>query len=263
MKDSSFENFIPKIDSFSFKKCAPDWHINSEFVNGYDITYIVEGKAKYNIDGKSYDLGQGDLIFLTDGTRREAVTFPHNTFQFYNVCFSQLTPGTKSKLPVFPLTTHITLRRDIIDLFRELHISWSEQQEGYVMKTRALLLLIIHRFSELLIYNINSTPGDYRINKMLQIIEKRYAEKITVKELAQQVNLDEAYFGFLFKKETGLTVHQYINKIRIKNAEAMLQSGDYKIYEIADNCGFSDVVHFYKSFKVLHGFPPSRCLPKN
>jgi transcriptional regulator GlxA family with amidase domain len=42
----------------------------------------------------------------------------------------------------------------------------------------------------------------------------------------------------------------------------MLQSVNYKIHEVAEQCGFSDVVHFYKSFKAIRGFPPSRCKPK-
>jgi transcriptional regulator GlxA family with amidase domain len=43
----------------------------------------------------------------------------------------------------------------------------------------------------------------------------------------------------------------------------MLQTGNLKVREVAEQCGFSDVVHFYKSFRALRGFPPSRCIPKD
>jgi AraC-like DNA-binding protein len=123
-------------------------------------------------------------------------------------------------------------------------------------------MLILHRLSEILVFNVDSKAGDYRINKATQAIAMHYPDRLTVKGLASQVQLDEVYFGHLFKRETGMTVHQYIMRIRIRNAENMLQTGNYKVCEAAEQCGFSDVVHFYKSFRALRGFPPSRCIPK-
>jgi len=262
MKEPVFDNFIPKIDYFVYRKCTPNWRLTTWFVSGYDITYVIEGKARYTIDGKNYELGTGDLLYLTEGTRKEAITFSNNLMHCFAVNFSQFSPVSKGALPPFPILNHIGRRKDIIDLFKELSVSWLEQQCGYIMKTRALLTLILHRLSEILVFNINSTPGDYRINRVIQTITQHYSDKLTVKELAEQVRLDEVYFGHLFKKETGMTVHQYINQIRIKNAENLLQDSNSKIYEVAEQCGFSDVVHFYKAFKSLRGFPPSRCLSK-
>jgi AraC-like DNA-binding protein len=48
-------------------------------------------------------------------------------------------------------------------------------------------------------------------------------------------------FDHLFKRETGMSIHQYINKVRTRNAENMLKSGNYKVEEIAEHCGLSDV----------------------
>ncbi|MCL2139413.1 MAG: AraC family transcriptional regulator [Treponema sp.] len=263
MKEQISDDFVPKIDYHVFRKCTPDWRLHPHFVNGYDLTYLVEGKARYTINGEPVDLGPGDIIYLTDGAEKEAVTFPQNLMHCFAVNFNPLNPSAKSRPPLFPVTSHIGLRQDIIDSFRELTISWSRQQDGYIMKTRALLMLILHRLSEILIYNTDSTTGDYRINKAAHTIAMQYSDKLTVKRLAGQVNLDEAYFGHLFKKETGMTVHQYITMIRVRNAENMLQSGNYKVNEVAEHCGFSDVIHFYKSFRALRGFPPSRCIPKS
>jgi YesN/AraC family two-component response regulator len=126
-----------------------------------------------------------------------------------------------------------------------------------------LLMLILHRLCEIILFNVDSAHGDFRINKIIRYISQHYAEKLTVKNLAAQVNLNTDYFGQLFKQETGMMVNRYINQVRVKNAELMLQSGSYKVHEAAERCGFSDTFHFYKSFKSLRGFPPSRCIPQN
>jgi AraC-like DNA-binding protein len=233
-------------------------------VEDYDLTYVIKGGASFTVNGAVYEMKPGDLLFLTEGDIKEAFTYSQNLMQYFAVNFTAKYQKAKNTGggTLFPTFSHIGLRQDIIDLFRELNICWTEQQSGYVMKARALLMLIIHRLTEIIVYGVDAEPGDYRVSKVTRYIALHYAEKLTVKNLARQVRLDMDYFGHLFKRETGMTIHQYIAKVRIRNAENMLQSGNYKVQEAAEHCGFSDVFHFYKSFKALRGFPPSRCIPK-
>jgi len=254
--------FVPEIVYLVFRNCRPDWHLHSHFVGNNELTYVVQGKACYTIDGKPHELEPGDLLCLTDSSTKKAVTYPDNPMQCFSVNFTSLFPASNSRAPVFPIVNHIGLRKDLIDLFRELTISWSGQQTGYIMKTRALLMLILHRLSEILIYDIDSQTGDYRINKAAHIIAMNYSDKLTVKSLAKQVHLNTAYFGRLFKRIKGMPVNDYIKQVRVRNAETMLQTGNYKVHEVAGYCGFSDVAHFYNSFRALRGFSPSRCIPK-
>jgi YesN/AraC family two-component response regulator len=164
---------------------------------------------------------------------------------------------------LFPQLSHLGLRQDLVDLFKELTISWTEQQTGYIMKTRALLMLIINRLSEILLYDVEPPSGDYRVNKIIRYISAHYQKRLAVKDLAAHVNITPDYFGSLFKRETGMHVNQYITRIRVQNAEDLLRTGKYKIAEVSDHCGFSDVVHFYRSFRSVRGFAPSKCIPRN
>ena len=260
MEKTILEEFAPIIEYHVFRKCYAGWHLRKHRVDNHDITYIIKGNARYTINGAAYELGPGDLIYLTEKDFKEAVTYPHSLMQCFSINFKFKQKNTDDILPV---VNNIGIRKDIIDLFRELTVCWSEQQNGYIVKTRALLMLILHRLMEINIFDIDSEPGDYRINKMIRYISMHYPEKLTVKKLAFQLGIDTDYFGHLFKRETGMTVNQYITKIRIRNAENMLQSGNYKVQEVAEHCGFSDNFHFYKSFRSLRGFPPSKCIPKN
>jgi AraC-like DNA-binding protein len=263
MAETAFEDFVPKIFYHVFRKCSQEWRLRRHTVDDYDLTYVIRGNARYTIDDTIYELVPGDLLYLADGMEKEAITYPKNPMHCFSINFNSKYPSTKVPPPFFPVLSNIGLRQDIIDMFRELTISWTEQQKGYTMKTRALLTLILHRLSEIILYNIDSTPGDYRINRIIHYIQTHYAEKVTVKHLANRAHLDTDYFGRLFKREMGASVHEYITQIRVRNAENMLQSGIYKVHEVAEHCGFSDVFHFYKSFKSIRGFPPSRCIPRN
>lgn len=262
MNETPFDELVPVINYLAFRKCQPEWRIRPHVVDNYDITYIIKGKARYIIDGEIIELEAGDVLYLTDGMEKQAITYPNSLMHCFSVNFSPKYPGVKAVPPEFPRRSHIGAQKDIIEMFQELTINWTGQQSGYRIKTRALLMLILHRLSEIILYKIDSTfSGDYRINKIIRYISMHYSEKLTVKELADRVHLDTAYFGHLFKQETGMTVHQYMTQVRVRNAENMLRSGNCKVGEAAESCGFSDVFHFYKSFKLLRGFPPSRCIP--
>ena len=80
--------------------------------------------------------------------------------------------------------------------------------------------------------------------------------------MAEMIGLNPTYFGILFKKTMGMGFNRYLIQTRVRNAENMLSSGEYKVGNVAEACGFSDVSHFYKQFKEVKGFPPSHSLPK-
>jgi len=262
MKETASEEFIPKISYCALKKCSPYWRLQPQSVDKYDITYIIKGNARYTIDRKIYELGPGDLICLVEGVEIEAVTYPKNPMHCFSVNFNSLYAITTRALPFPPISVNkIGIRKELVELFREMTLSWSNKQDGYIMKTRALLMLILHRLNEILVLKNDNMSGDYRINKITRFIATHYSDKLTVKDLAELVNLNKAYLGRLFKKQTGISIDQYIIKIRVQNAENMLQSGDYKVHEVAEHCGFNDVSHFYKLFRATRGFSPSRCKP--
>jgi YesN/AraC family two-component response regulator len=260
------DEFIPNIVYLMFEKCNPGWRIQPKTVEDHDLTYIIKGNARFTVNNTVHELEAGDLLYLNEGDLIEAATTLQNPMQCFTVNFKTKYQKAKDMDrggSLFPMTSRIGLRQDLISLFKELTISWTEQQAGYIMKTRALLMLIINRLSELLLYDTEPVSGDFRVNKIIRYISAHYRKRLAVKELAAHVNITPDYFGFLFKRETGMHVNQYITKIRIHNAEDLLRTGKYKVSEVSDYCGFSDVVHFYRSFRAIRGCAPSRCIPKN
>ncbi|WP_461256920.1 helix-turn-helix transcriptional regulator [Treponema sp. R80B11-R83G3] len=139
--------------------------------------------------------------------------------------------------------------------------AWTDRPAGYKLKTRALLMLIIHRLNEILMDNTDNMMTDFRVNKIIRFIAMHYFDKITVKELAKMVHMHRVNLGRLFKHQMGMSINKYITKIRVRNAEMMLQSGD-NVQDVAEHCGFSDVSYFSKLFKKIRGFPPSKCTPE-
>jgi two-component system response regulator YesN len=91
---------------------------------------------------------------------------------------------------------------------------------------------------------------------------EHFNERLTVKKMAKMFNLNSHYFGNLFRTETGMTMNRYLMQIRCKNVQTMLASGEYRVEDVPEVCGFTDSAHLYKCFKDILGFSPSHYLPK-
>lgn len=80
----------------------------------------------------------------------------------------------------------------------------------------------------------------------------------TLKEIADHAGLSETYFSALFRKETGETVSEFIQKSRVKEAQSLLQYSDYSLMEISEYLGFCSQSHFSKTFRRFAGMTPGQ-----
>ncbi len=254
------EYFVPDIGYFIFRKGTINWKIEESKIDFCDITYVTEGHAWYVVDGVVYEVRAGDLMCIPLGSIRSAAIDPTDLMGCYSANF-QVTNlhGVPVRIP-FPPLTHIGLRVDLLQLFRELSGVWLCKEPGYVMRAQAIFMLILCRVFELTVYKKDSYAIDPRIRKTMRYISDHYDATLTVAELAAIAELGPVYYGALFKQNTGMTVNRYITQIRINHAENMLRSGEYTIGETAERCGYSDVHYFRKQFKEVMGCLPSKCL---
>jgi len=256
------EDIFPDIQHIIFRKCTPAWEIPEQKLSGCNLTYLIQGEARYTINDRPFNLSQGNLLVLPRNSVRRGITFPDRLMHCFSVDFHLYNTKNQHVTLPFPITSMPGRHEDIIHLFHDLSFSWLNKRPGYIIKTRGLFLQILHRFLELVIYKDDIGTGDSRISKVMRYMSAHYSERITVKLMAKLVGLNPTYFGYLFRREAGVSLNRYLIQLRVKNAENMLSSGEYKVGNIAEACGFIDMSHFYKQFKLIKGFPPSHCLPK-
>ena len=116
------------------------------------------------------------------------------------------------------------------------------------------------------IYNIsqNSKQPDHitAVNYSLPVrlaceyIEKNYQENINLNKISNYVSLSKNYFCNIFKKETGITIWDYLIKIRMEEAKRMLLDTGLKTYEVSERVGYDDPSYFGRLFKKYTGFTP-------
>ncbi len=254
------DNLVATVDYYNHRKSSPTWHIAEDIIDFVDISYVVSGQAEYIINSKKYTVTAGDLICIPNGSRRQAVTSPHFPVEIFSINGKMRDINGNDIILPFPILSSIGLHKDLTALYMELNTVWKLQDPGYTMRARAIYLMLLQRYFQLIVLKKDTTTMDIRIKKVLYYIANHYHEPLTVQNMAEMVNLSDMYFGNLFKKETGISFRSLLTSIRINHAEEMLYSGEFKINEIAEACGFSDVFYFSRLFKENRGFAPSQAI---
>ncbi|RIX59457.1 response regulator [Paenibacillus nanensis] len=95
------------------------------------------------------------------------------------------------------------------------------------------------------------------IRRAERYMEQRYAEALSLKDVAEHVYLNAAYFSALFKQKTGKSFVERLTEIRIAEAKRLLLGTDQKLAVISEATGFSSIRHFNRVFKAAAGMSPT------
>jgi AraC family transcriptional regulator len=99
---------------------------------------------------------------------------------------------------------------------------------------------------------------DQKLKRVIDLIESRFAEGISLRELAAAACLSQFHFSRLFQRATGLSPHRYLTERRIQDAKTKLAEGRLSLVEIALEAGFGSQGNFNRIFRKHTGLTPSQ-----
>ncbi|MFD0714492.1 helix-turn-helix domain-containing protein [Paenibacillus sp. GCM10027626] len=106
----------------------------------------------------------------------------------------------------------------------------------------------------------NRTPewdAKETVDQLINYMEWRYKEEITLTSLANLVHLNPSYLIRLFKSHTNVTPFEYLRDLRLKAAASLLSGSQMPIHEIAQETGIGSVHYFCRIFKKTYGLSPA------
>lgn len=90
-----------------------------------------------------------------------------------------------------------------------------------------------------------------------KFIQSHADEPITLEQVVRHVHVSRFYFCKLFKKTTGMTLTEYISRIRVEKAKSLLVDPSLRISEVVFASGFGSIPQFNNIFKRFAGMPPT------
>lgn len=91
---------------------------------------------------------------------------------------------------------------------------------------------------------------------VIALLHKHLAEPLSLEEIGRQVGCSQFHLSRTFSRETGMTIPQYLRKIRIEKAAELLRTGNYNVTEAAMEVGYSSLSHFSQAFCQTMGCCP-------
>ena len=106
--------------------------------------------------------------------------------------------------------------------------------------------------------NLGDAPPSIvaRVTRCVRTIERHPHAHPALKALAREAGLSPYHFLRTFERLTGLTLHQYLLRARLRAAAMRLAAEPTKILDIALDCGFGDISNFNRAFRTEFGVSP-------
>jgi AraC-like DNA-binding protein len=241
------------------------------------IALCTEGKGKYIFTHDEYDIKAGDLFIIDNFESHAAIAEQDGHVKFLFVIFLPeliATPGCRQfdfeylspfwyDAKTFRNKINGTTKtaRKSTEIMYTLDEVWKRKESGYQHMMDANLKIILG----LLIHHYRTTdPGNFssdihrhvQIIPALNFIKRHYAENITLKEVSATVHISESRFRHLFKEVTRMRFKEYVTILRITEAKKLLMSTDRIVADVANQVGYSNLNHFYKSFRKYASMSP-------
>jgi AraC-like DNA-binding protein len=221
--------------------------------NSYELYYLESGCREYFVEDSLFTVYAGEFVLIPPGKLHRTggeygmrclveftEAFLMRCFQKQTVlsllnCFSyvKLVPGEEQQ-------------RTCRQLLKKL-----EEAEDEIAFGLYLGLLL----KELSACSSEELKGDF-VSSVVSFINKNYGTITGVAQLAEQFYVSKSHLCRVFKQAMKMTVMEYLNQVRIKNACGFLESSDQNINQIAELCGYHSASYFTNVFKKMAGKSP-------
>lgn len=241
-----------------------------------EINYAAEGTGTYYIGELQYPIQKGDLFIINNceyhiAVREKDLLLKVIVFEAGMVWQNSSALDYKYLQTFFEWKNHFKHRfpagdqmvKQIVPLFAEIENEWVQKQEGYQLVIKASLLKMLSLLYRGFAQNRETAQtvlrfqADYnRIADAVAYIDEHFDSPINLGQLSELTHLSPNYFSTLFKQVMAVTVSAYINRKRISHALVLLRTTEMNVSEIAFRCGYQDISHFNRIFKLLQGISP-------
>ena len=239
--------------------CDNNYHLIRDNYNSLLITHIIDGTFTYVKDGRYQTARKGDTVILDCYKAHEYYTNASLESIWVHVS------GANS-LEIFKeieaLEDNLIKCKDVQHL-KKLLFRIFDGMKGEIPTSELNYSLDIYKiFTELLNPQSAKTKGEISyedsVHKVKEYISDNLNEGITVKSLAELVNMSSSHFSRVFKQQTGFSPYDYILISRLNRAKYLLQTTNMTIASIAYDVGFNSESNFIYFFTENEGISPGK-----
>lgn len=257
-----------KIENYYFKKAINRHYTEStiHYHPHYEIYFLKDGKCKYFIDDRSYDMEAGDIVFIKKGAIHRANYSEAAHSRLLINCTDEFVPEfIRERLENgHPIYRSREIAKNAELLLNQIEYEYEHPDEftpeALRCHTAELLFLMLRHPGD----PEEATTGNALIDSIVKYIRENYTSDIKLSTVAKLKSVSPEHLSRTFKACIGNGFNEYVTLLRLKLAEEMIKNEpDKTISEIAYECGFNDGNYFSYKFKKMYGISPIKAREDN
>lgn len=248
-----------EIHSFGITECLPDWawDTNRFPFSDYDLWIVLEGSGSMRTSDAVYPVSEGSCLLLRPDSGYIGEQDPGRHLVVFHVHFLAMDrQGNRIALEKF-----FPLFRNLCDFlfFRQLLFKMLDVcSRGRFREASHWLQVILDEIANQDRQNRLpiSHPIITEIQKLCEQIQASPGRRFPLRDLAEKYGYSPDYFGRLFRKVAGMSLSDYLIRVRINQAQIYLKNSTASIESIAIQLGYEDTGFFCRQFKSRTGCSP-------
>jgi AraC family transcriptional regulator of arabinose operon len=217
------------------------------------ILFTLDGEGYFQTASGEKRCEAGDIALLKAGVPHQYGTCPKKNWHFVWAHFPHLSETAflpDEEVFITRINSEYIRKRIYRSFKRVLRDSrertglWHELCENSI---REILLLLAERVNQKI---------DPRVEQVLHILSQKMKDPIRIDDLAKTVCLSSSRLSHLFKQETGESILETLNRMRLRQAALLLEHTDRTAMEAALDVGFQNYNHFAELFRKQYGISP-------
>ena len=252
---------IPEIIAYYYSIKSPNYKFKGEKHNMYELTFVDSGILEISIEEYNYELHSSDLIICGKNQFHTQKVNSKSSCSYLTVMFDmecendslicnrvyQCRKELYKALKTFAKNISLTIPYSdnlILTNFHEIIIRIF--QYDYIGEKKAKLYTRTTQYFQ-----------DELLNKILEYINKRLYEPITIEEICVEFSVSRSSLQVLFKNNLNISPKKYINELKLEKSKQLIKENKYTISEIAFMLGFNSIHYFSRSFTQHYEINPS------
>lgn len=228
-------------------------HLKSESV--YKMYYVCSGNGLIHTLGKITPVSQGDMFFTFPASSFAIESVENFTYMYISFV------GIRGNMIMESLNINrnnfLFHQADEVQDFWEKGISTNQKVMELISES---VLLYSFSFLGNRLLPDNDKPKQQRSVELIKkYIDDHFTEhNFSLNNMSQELSYNKKYVSYIFKKQIGIGIIEYLNTIRIQNSCTMMEQGFTSVSDIAGKCGYLDAQYFTKIFKAKMGVTPTQ-----
>lgn len=239
---------------FGWHKCESGHFFGPTVRDFYLIHIITDGKGVYTARGEQYALHAGQSFIIHPGeiTRYQADAEDPWTYYYFSL---------NGKLAASLLkTTAFRDDRLVVDIptaplekIIQKAVKQADDRPNKMLFGLSVLMSLINVYAQEAVEDTSNAQEASTVSKAKAYIDFNFSGKLTIAQIATDLNISRSHLYKTFKEETGLSPCEYLAQCRIRLAAKLLEESDMSIREIANAVGFETYSAFFRAFKLHTG----------